>query len=942
MGYNVNDGLGGTVAQTETVTILGPAANPAAANHAPTVEAPLHTEVTVGLSAVWDRLLVGASDQDPGNTLHVQDVTFSINGAAYSATVPSGITISNDQILVDPNNAAFAGLAAGQHETIVVHYNVSDGHGGLVAQTDTVTVNGPASAAAAVPVNHAPTVAEALNAAVTRGGSGQWVQLLAGASDVDATNVLHVSNLTFTVNGGAASATVPGGLTFSNDQILVDPNNAAFAALGSGQSETIVASYNVTDGQGGSVAQTDTITIYGQASDHATHDHAPTVAAPLASTVVVGAQPMWTSLLAGASDVDGDYLSVTNLTYSVNGGAFSSSTPAGVQAANGMIVVNQNDASFAGLAYGQSETITAHYNISDGRGGVVAQTDTITVEGHAPVGVAAVVNHAPTVDAPLGEIYTVGLQPVWDRLLAGASDADGNTLHATDLTYSINGGPASSNTPAGIQVANDMILLDPNNAAFAGLASGQTETIVVGYNVNDGHGGLTHQTDTLTVQGPLANPAAAANTAPTVAGPLSMTEMVGTQPIWARLLAGAVDTDADTLHATNLTYSVNGGAASASTPAGVQVANDIILVDPNNAAYASLLAGQHATIQVGFDITDGLGGTVHQTETVTIDGPAANAAAASNHAPTVAAALSATEMVGTQPGWANLLAGASDIDGNAIHVANVTFSVNGGAFSSNTPSGVQVVNDQIMVNQNDASFANLGAGQSDTIVASYNIVDGLGGSVAQTDTVTVNGPTNVHYMDVAGQALWSTGNSDVFVASLLDGTPTSASGNVDTIWNFNAAHGDRIDLSQLLSSAASVNSTISISQGGSDSSLLSVSVAGTEYYIAKVQGVDLTVPGAVADLGTLHGASWTDTIDVTSAHGGPATVTAGAHASLSGAVANSGGDWTIQVVSGTATEDAVHHTLVFSTPSSGNEVIIHTADGINHDLTNVTSVLWHG
>ncbi len=37
----------------------------------------------------------------------------------------------------------------------------------------------------------------------------------------------------------------------------------------------------------------------------------------------------------------------------------------------------------------------------------------------------------------------------------------------------------------------------------------------------------------------------------------------------------------------------------------------------------------------------------------------------------------------------------------------------------------------------------------------------------------------------------------------------------------------------------------------------------------------------------------------------------------------------------------VNHALVFSTPSSGNEVIIHTGDGLNHDLTNVTNVLWH-
>ena len=101
----------------------------------------------------------------------------------------------------------------------------------------------------------------------------------------------------------------------------------------------------------------------------------------------------------------------------------------------------------------------------------------------------------------------------------------------------------------------------------------------------------------------------------------------------------------------------------------------------------------------------------------------------------------------------------------------------------------------------------------------------------------------------------------------------------------------------------------------------------------------MTVPQALG--GSYNGASWTDTIDVTSSHGGPTSVTAGAHATLTGAVANAGGDWTIQVVSGTATEDAAHHMLVFSTPSSGNEVIIHTAGGLNHDLTNVTNVLWH-
>ena len=937
VAYTIADGFGGTVAQTDTVTVLGPPAAPA--NHAPTVQGALNTTAMVGLQAVWGRLLDGASDADAGNVLHVQDATFSINGGAASAIVPGGIQIANDQILVDPNNAAFAGIASGQHETIVVHYNISDGHGGLTAQTDTVTIDGPAPNPAVV-ANHAPTVAEALAASVTRGGWAQWVQLLAGASDLD-NNYLHATNLTYSVNGGAASATIPTGLQFVNDQLYVDPNNAAFAGLGSGQSATIVVHYNVTDGVGGSVAQSDTITILGQASDHAAHNHAPTVAEALTTTVVAGQQGILNSLLAGASDVDGDYLSVANLTYSVNGGAATATTPSGFSVGSGLVSISGYDPSFASLGAGQSETIVMHYNITDGRGGSVAQSETITVVG--PAGPAVVSNHAPTVAGALTDVLSVGQVGAMENLLAGALDADGNALHATNVTYSVNGGAASATVPGGVTVYPDQLLVDPNNAAFAGLATGQHETILVSYNVNDGHGGLTAQTDTITVQGPLAAAAAADVTPPVLTGAVSMTTMVGGAPVLpASLLEGAYDADGDVLHTANVTYSVNGGAASAVAPAGVTVASDQVQVNTANAAFAGLATGQHETITLGYDVLDTHGNSVHQSATVTVNGPAASPVLSHDHPPTVAAPLTAETMVGTQNvNWLNLLEGASDADANIIHAANVTFSVNGGAYTANAPSGVTVNGDVMTVNQNDSSFASLGAGQSETIVARYNIVDGIGGSTVQTDTITIEGPTNRHYLDLVGQTLTSTGHSDVFVASLLDGTPTWAAGNVDTILNFNAGAGDRIDLSGLLSATTSVHSTVSINAFNSDSSMISVSVAGTEYYIAKVAGVDLSVPQAVGDLSTLKGASWTDTIDVTSAHGGPTAVTAGAHATLTGAVANAGGDWTIQVVSGTASEDAAHHQLVFSTPSSGNEVIIHTADGVNHDLTNVTSVLWH-
>ena len=148
----------------------------------------------------------------------------------------------------------------------------------------------------------------------------------------------------------------------------------------------------------------------------------------------------WSDLLTGASDADaGDHLSVTGLTYTVNGGASSAQAPLGIQLVNNQLLVDPNSTAFSNLTTGQSETIVANYTIADDHGGSVAQTNTIVIGGPA-IDPMILNNHAPTVVAPLATTFSKGSQAFWSNLLSGATDVDArNTLNVTDLRFCVAG-----------------------------------------------------------------------------------------------------------------------------------------------------------------------------------------------------------------------------------------------------------------------------------------------------------------------------------------------------------------------------------------------------------------------------------------------------------------------------------------------------------------------
>ncbi|MEZ9408054.1 VCBS domain-containing protein, partial [Vibrio sp. 10N.286.48.F5] len=69
--------------------------------------------------------------------------------------------------------------------------------------------------------------------------------------------------------------------------------------------------------------------------------------------------------------------------------------------------------------------------------------------------------------------------------------------------YAIDGQLQAGKIPAGITLDTDghTLIVDATDPAFNHLANGQSQQIAITYQVEDGHGGSTQQTATLTIAG---------------------------------------------------------------------------------------------------------------------------------------------------------------------------------------------------------------------------------------------------------------------------------------------------------------------------------------------------------------------------------------------------------------------------------------------------------
>ncbi|MBE7369260.1 cadherin-like domain-containing protein, partial [Ramlibacter pallidus] len=465
--YDISDGTA-TVAGTASLDLTPVNDAPTAS---PVVLAPLAEDGTRVITQA--DLLTGASDIDG-------DPLTAVNLVASSGA------------LTDNGDGTWTFTPATDDDTAVTFtYGINDG---------AATIAGTASLDL-TPVNDAPTASPVVLAPLAEDGTRLITQadLLAAASDVDG-DPLTAANLV------ASSGT------------LVDNGNGTWTFTPAADDDTAVTfTYDISDG---------TATVAGSVS----LDLTPVNDAPTASPVVVaplaedGTRVITQAdLLAGASDVDGDGLTATNLvassgTLTDNGDGTWTFTPAG----------------------DDDSVVTFTYAISDG---------TTSVVGTASLDLTPV-NDAPTVSpvvlSPLAEDGTRVITQA--DLLAGAGDVEGDVLAATNLV-------ASSGT-----------LVDNGNGTWTFTPAADDDTdVTFTFEISDG---------TATVAGTASLDLTPVNDAPT-AFPVVLAPLAedGTRVITqADLLAGSTDVDGDALTATNLvassgTLTDNGDGTWTFTPA---------------------------------------------------------------------------------------------------------------------------------------------------------------------------------------------------------------------------------------------------------------------------------------------------------------------------------------------------------------------------------------
>ncbi|QYU70303.1 TonB-dependent receptor [Leptolyngbya sp. 15MV] len=380
-----------------------------------------------------DAVAVLANDTDPQNdALSIQSFTQPSAGL---------VTLSGNQ-LVFATDGAFESLGAGQSTTVSYSYTIADGRGGSDTATVTITVTG---------VNDGPSAEDkAVSVIEDDAIMGEAAgDLLDGATDPDAGDTLTV----VAVNGGT-STTVEGTygtLTWESGggfTYTLDDARAPTDALAQDEEVTETFDFTVSDGNGGSVTRTLTVTVIGTNDAPVAADATLTVAedGTIAGTVE--------DLI---SDVDNALLSIEFVGPGVPGLSRDSS--------GGWIYTPPAD--FNG-------TVSFQYRANDGAADSNIGTVTINV---TPV------NDAPT-DIGLSNASVAENSAVGTLVgLLSATDVDGGPA-----SFSIVGGPGP-------------FAINGNRLEVAGALDFETQaTYSVTVRADDGAGGTYDETFVIAVE----------------------------------------------------------------------------------------------------------------------------------------------------------------------------------------------------------------------------------------------------------------------------------------------------------------------------------------------------------------------------------------------------------------------------------------------------------
>ncbi|MEQ8313267.1 MAG: cadherin-like domain-containing protein [Gammaproteobacteria bacterium] len=632
-------------------------------NDVPQVESPLAQETNEDAAPLSVDLLAGATDIDSGDELNVVGSSLlQLNGRS------SGWSLSGNSLEITPQS--FTDLAVDEEERLDFSFDIADGNGGIVSQTISILVQGR---------NDAPEVIAPLSSTSNEDAARFDIDLLESVSDVDAGDILNVDTASFVQLGGLSSS-----WSLSGNTVTIDPS--VFNELAVGESSTLEFSFNVVDGNGGSVPQTLSVTIEGR-------NDLPTVVSALVAPTDEDAADYSIDLLAEASDVDAsDVLTVSN--FQQTAGRNSGWTLAG----NALDI---SPGAFNDLAIGESETLMFTFDIDDGNGGSVAQTVNVKIEGR---------NDVPVVSASLNESTTEDVASLTIDLLANTSDADASDiLRVTDGSLVQTAGPDT-----GWNLAGNTIEIDPG--VFNQLAVGESETLAFAFEIDDGNGGSVAQTLSLSIEGQ--------NDAPQVAAALVESSNEDADSFTIDLLNSASDVDAsDTLSVAPGSFNQTGGSNQGWTLQG----NSLVV---NPAVFNQLNATQTETLEFSYAIEDGNGGSVAQSLSLAIEGV--------NDAPSVDGPIEVSIDEDAPALLVDLLQGASDPDNNdSLSVPQAGFTQLSGGFPI-----LWTAEGALLDFTNFESPLNLLAGETEQLSASFEIVDDFGGTVTRQLNVTVVGVNN--------------------------------------------------------------------------------------------------------------------------------------------------------------------------------------------------------
>ncbi|MEH1926552.1 cadherin-like domain-containing protein [Nostoc sp.] len=398
-------------------------------NHAPTL---------TGTAAI-----LNPGTEDTPYTINNSDLLQGFTDVDSDILSVSGLTANNDT-LSDNGNGTYTFYPTSNYNGLVtLNYNVTDGNGGVTAATNSFNL---------AAVNDAPKLTTP--AATLSDGTEDTAYTISAANLLQ--GFTDVENDTLSVSG----------LTANNDSLSDNGNGTYTFNPASNYNGLVTLNYNVTDGNGGVTAATNSFNL-------AAVNDAPKLTTPAATLSDGTEDTAYTisaaNLLQGFTDVENDTLSVSGLT-----------------ANNDSLSDNGNGTYTFNPASNYNGLVTLNYNVTDGNGGVTAATNSFNL---------AAVNDAPKLTTPAATLsdgtedtaYTISAA----NLLQGFTDVENDTLSVSGLT------------------ANNDSLSDNGNGTYTfNPASNYNGLVTLNYNVTDGNGGVTAATNSFNL--------AAVNDAPVV------------------------------------------------------------------------------------------------------------------------------------------------------------------------------------------------------------------------------------------------------------------------------------------------------------------------------------------------------------------------------------------------------------------------------------------